>query len=154
MKKLTDLLEQLDYQCLQGTTDKEISSVVFDSRKAGPDSLFFCIKGAVSDGHTYAKEVAEKGASVLVVQEPVEVPKHVTVIQVPDSRYAMACISAKRAKKLSFRWIRMLWDTAATMMGILLGMKLGAITVLMVLTLGPVVSWFGEHVAGKLFERG
>ena len=60
MKKLTDLLEQLDYQCLQGTTDKEISSVVFDSRKAGPDSLFFCIKGAVSDGHTYAKEVAEK----------------------------------------------------------------------------------------------
>ena len=94
MKKLTDLLEQLDYQCLQGTTDKEISSVVFDSRKAGPDSLFFCIKGAVSDGHTYAKEVAEKGASVLVVQEPVEVPKHVTVIQVPDSRYAMACISA------------------------------------------------------------
>ena len=94
MKKLTDLLEQLDYQCLQGTTDKEISSVVFDSRKAGPDSLFFCIKGAVSDGHTYAKEVAKKGASVLVVQEPVEVPKHVTVIQVPDSRYAMACISA------------------------------------------------------------
>lgn len=94
MKKLIDLLEQLDYQCLQGTTDKEISSVVFDSRKAGPDSLFFCIKGAVSDGHTYAKEVAEKGASVLVVQEPVEVPKHVTVIQVPDSRYAMACISA------------------------------------------------------------
>lgn len=94
MKKLTDLLEQLDYQCLQGTTDKEISSVVFDSRKAGPDSLFLCIKGAVSDGHTYAKEVAEKGASVLVVQEPVEVPKHVTVIQVPDSRYAMACISA------------------------------------------------------------
>ena len=94
MKKLTDLLEQLDYQCLQGTTDKEISSVVFDSRKAGPDSLFFCIKGAVSDGHTYAKEVAEKGASVLVVQEPVEVPKHVTVIQVTDSRYAMACISA------------------------------------------------------------
>lgn len=94
MKKLTDLLEHLDYQCLQGTTDKEISSVVFDSRKAGPDSLFLCIKGAVSDGHSYAKEVAEKGASVLVVQEPVEVPKHVTVIQVPDSRYAMACISA------------------------------------------------------------
>lgn len=94
MKKLTDLLEHLDYQCLQGTTDKEISNVVFDSRKAGPDSLFLCIKGAVSDGHTYAKEVAEKGASVLVVQEPVEVPEHVTVIQVPDSRYAMACISA------------------------------------------------------------
>lgn len=94
MKKLKDLLEHLDYQRLQGTTDKEITSVVFDSRKAEPGSLFLCIKGAVSDGHTYAKEVAEKGASVLVVQDAVEVPEDVTVIQVENSRYAMACISA------------------------------------------------------------
>ena len=94
MKKLKDLLEHLDYQCLQGTTDKEITSVVYDSRKAEPGSLFLCIKGAVSDGHTYAKEVAEKGTSVLVVQDAVEVPEDVTVIQVENSRYAMACISA------------------------------------------------------------
>ena len=94
MKKLKDLLEHLDYQCLQGTTDKEITSVVYDSRKAEPGSLFLCIKGAVSDGHAYAKEVVEKGASVLVVQDVVEVPEDVTVIQVENSRYAMACISA------------------------------------------------------------
>lgn len=94
MKKLKDLLEHLDYQCIQGTTDKEITSVVYDSRKAEPGSLFLCIKGAVSDGHAYAKEVAEKGASVLVVQDAVEVPEDVTVIQVENSRYAMACISA------------------------------------------------------------
>ena len=94
MKKLKDLLEHLDYQCLQGTTDKEITSVVYDSRKAEPGSLFLCIKGAVSDGHAYAKEVAEKGVSVLVVQDAVEVPEDVTVIQVENSRYAMACISA------------------------------------------------------------
>lgn len=94
MKKLKDLLEHLDYQCLQGTTDKEITSVVYDSRKVEPGSLFLCIKGAVSDGHAYAKEVAEKGASVLVVQDAVEIPEDVTVIQVENSRYAMACISA------------------------------------------------------------
>ncbi|HIX29187.1 MAG TPA: UDP-N-acetylmuramoyl-L-alanyl-D-glutamate--2,6-diaminopimelate ligase [Candidatus Blautia stercoravium] len=94
MKKLTDLLEHVEYQCLQGTTDKEITSVVYDSRKAEPGSLFLCIKGAVSDGHSYAASVAEKGAAVLVVQDEVEVPEDVTVIQVKDSRYAMACIAA------------------------------------------------------------
>ena len=31
---------------------------------------------------------------MLVVQDPVEAPKHVTVIRVEDSRYAMALISA------------------------------------------------------------
>ena len=94
MKKLTDLLEKLEYKCVQGTLDREIAAVVSDSRKTGPDSLFLCIKGAVSDGHVYAKEVAEKGACVLVVQDPVEVPDSVTVIQVEDSRLAMAYISA------------------------------------------------------------
>ena len=48
----------------------------------------------MSDGHKYAEDVAAKGASVLVVQDHVAVPEHVTVIKVPDSRYAMACISA------------------------------------------------------------
>lgn len=94
MKKLTDLLEHVEYQCLQGTTDKEITSVVYDSRKAEPGSLFLCIKGAVSDGHSYAASVAEKDAAVLVVQDEVDVPKDVTVIRVKDSRYAMACIAA------------------------------------------------------------
>lgn len=94
MKQLKDLLENLEYTCLQGSLDKEIREVVFDSRKAGVGSLFICIKGAVSDGHTYAREVAEKGAAVLVVQDTVQVPGEVTVIQVENSRYAMACISA------------------------------------------------------------
>ena len=92
--KLTDLLERLDYTCIQGKLDKEIKAIVNDSRKAVPDSLFFCIQGAVTDGHEYAAEVAGKGAAAIVVQRPVAVPKEVTVIQVEDSRYAMALIAA------------------------------------------------------------
>ena len=56
--------------------------------------MFLCIHGAVSDGHDYAGQVAEQGACALVVERPVQVPEYVTVIQVKDSRYAMACISA------------------------------------------------------------
>lgn len=94
MKKLTDLLEKIQYKCVQGTLDKEITSVVSDSRKAEEGSLFICIKGAVFDGHRYAGDVVKRGADVLVVQDLVEVPENVTVIQVEDSRYAMAYISA------------------------------------------------------------
>lgn len=92
--RLRTLLADLDYQCCQGDLDVEITSVVNDSRKAGQGSLFLCIHGAVSDGHDYAAQVAEKGACALVTERPVQVPDHVTVIQVKDSRYAMACISA------------------------------------------------------------
>lgn len=92
--KLTKLLERLEYSCLQGNLDKEITGIYNDSRKVIENSLFICIKGAVSDGHSYAAQVAEKGASVIVVQDPVEVPESVTVLQVEDSRYAMALIAA------------------------------------------------------------
>lgn len=92
--KLTTLLERLEYTCLQGSVDIEVKDVVNDSRKVEDGSLFICIRGAVVDGHTFAADVAEKGAAVLVVEEPVDVPEHVTVIQVEDTRYAMALISA------------------------------------------------------------
>lgn len=92
--KLEKLLEHVSYELLQGTVDVEVKNVVNDSRKAEKGSLFFCIRGAVSDGHKYAWEVAERGAQVLVVQDPVDVPAHVTVVRVADSRYAMALISA------------------------------------------------------------
>lgn len=94
MKKLSYLLERVEYTVLQGSCDCEVTTVVNDSRNVQDGSLFFCIRGAVSDGHTFVKEVVEKGARVLVVNEAVEVPESVTVILVEDTRYAMALISA------------------------------------------------------------
>ncbi len=92
--KLSQLLEQTEYSCVQGSVDTEVKSLCNDSRKVEEGSLFFCIKGAVTDGHRYVPEVVEKGARVLVVQDPVEVPPEVTVIRVADTRRAMAWLSA------------------------------------------------------------
>ena len=92
--KLAKLLERLEYTCLQGSLETEVKDIINDSIKVEPDTLFFCIRGAVVDGHSFAAEVVEKGATVLVVEEPVDVPENVTVIQVENTRYAMALISA------------------------------------------------------------
>lgn len=91
---LAKMLERVEYECISGTTDVEITQVVNDSRKAGPGALFLCIRGAVVDGHTFADAVVKQGARVLVVEEEVDVPEGVTVIKVADSRYAMALIAA------------------------------------------------------------
>ena len=91
---LSKLLERVTYTLLQGTVDVEVTDIVNDSRKVTEGALFFCIRGAVTDGHKYASEVAAKGAGVLVVEEPVEVPSHISVIRVQDTRMAMALIAA------------------------------------------------------------
>ena len=92
--KLASLLSGLQYEILQGDTDREISAVVYDSRKVQEGCLFICIRGAVVDGHTFAAKAAEEGACALLVEEPVTVPDNVTVIRTSDTRYAMAFVSA------------------------------------------------------------
>lgn len=96
--KLSDLLEKLEYECVQGSVDTEITAVINDSRKVNPGCLFLCIEGAKFDGHKMAAEAVRKGAAALVTAKPVEEiegkESNVTIIRVKDTRYAMAFISA------------------------------------------------------------
>lgn len=92
--RLDKLLERLDYEVVQGSDGIEITTLANDSRKVQEGSAFVCISGAVSDGHKYAQDVCEKGAFAVIVEKDVEVPKHVTVIKVSDTRYALALMSA------------------------------------------------------------
>ena len=94
--KLADLLKGFDYTCIQGTIEREVTKVVYDSRKAEEGCLFTCISGANFDGHDFVSQVVEKGASVIVVSKWVNdiADRDVTVIQVEDTRLALAFISA------------------------------------------------------------
>ena len=84
--RLSELLRDLQYTCLRGETDIEITGVAYDSRRVEEGSLFICIRGAVSDGHAYAADAVRKGAAALVIQEEVEVPEGAAVIRVEDGR--------------------------------------------------------------------
>ncbi len=94
MRIIQELLRELDYRILQGSIDGEITEIVFDSRKACEGCLFVCIRGANVDGHSYASAVADVGARVIIVEEPVDLRSDVTLIQVADTREALAKISA------------------------------------------------------------
>mgnify|MGYP003276370119 CR=1 FL=1 len=92
--KLTQLLERLEYEVIQGNDKIEISTLINDSRKVGQGSAFVCISGAVVDGHDFISDVAAKGAAAVIVEKDVDAPSDMTVIKVPDTRYALALMSA------------------------------------------------------------
>lgn len=50
-------------------SEREVSSVVIDSRKAEKDSLFVAIKGARVDGHSFIPQVMKKGALCAVSEQ-------------------------------------------------------------------------------------
>lgn len=90
---LTRLLEGLSYTSSFPLEGLEIGSIVYDSRKAEPGCVFFCLRGADTDGHRYAGMAVEKGAAAIVAEEALE-GLSVPVLVVKDTRYAMACASA------------------------------------------------------------
>ena len=92
--KLSVLLERMDYNCIQGNKDVDITTLAYDSRKVEKGSVFVCISGAVSDGHSYIDDVVKKGAAAVIVEKDVSIPENVTVIRVDDTRLALAVTSA------------------------------------------------------------
>lgn len=95
--ELSALIGGFEYTLLQGSVSAQVDGLTPDSRKAGVNTAFVCIEGAVSDGHKYIPEVVGKGASVLVVQTGSAfpaVPETVTVLQTANTRRALAYMSA------------------------------------------------------------
>ena len=84
--RLKQMLDEIDYEVIQGSTEREISSVVFDSRKVTPGCMFICIEGANTDGHVFAVQAAMQGAAAVIVQKTVQYPQNIdtTFIKVDD----------------------------------------------------------------------
>ncbi len=94
MKTLRDLLTEIDYTLIQGSLDVPAADVVYDSRKDCKDKVFVCICGTTRDSHEFIPQVAEKGASAVIVERDVEIPEGLTAIRVNSARRALAELSA------------------------------------------------------------
>lgn len=93
--KIKELLRDVDYQLLQGDVEHEITTLVYDSRKAEEGCAFVCITGAVSDGHKYVPDVVKKNPALIIVERPVEAPADICVVQTDNNRKALALASAE-----------------------------------------------------------
>ena len=86
--KLRQLLAGVDVLAAHVNMDTEITSVVYDSRKVTPGSLFVAITGFATDGNKYIPMALEKGAAVIVTAQPQA--EDVPFVQVKSDRLALA----------------------------------------------------------------
>lgn len=122
--KLSKLLESSGCGMPEDASDCRITDIVYHSGQAGNGSLFACIRGVRADGHHFAEEAAARGAAAVLCEEPVQLPACCggnggesagdakgaepegkqslwhrkdpgpAVIRVPDTRKALAAVSA------------------------------------------------------------
>lgn len=83
---LTKLLNRIPVLDIHGDDNREVSALVFDSRKITVNSLYIAIKGTVSDGHTFITSAIENGATAIVCENlPDSLIDNVTYIKVKDA---------------------------------------------------------------------
>ena len=87
--ELERLVAALAPEAVLGSPDPvEVRDLAYDTRAVTPGAAFFCVPGEHADGHDFAEEAVEHGASVLVVERAVE--PEVPQLVVLSSRAAMA----------------------------------------------------------------
>lgn len=91
--RLLDLLQGLQYTTT-GDLEVPVEDVIYDSRKVKSGCVFVCLRGARADGHKYAQQAAESGACAIIADHPLQLTKEVPVVVVPDTRLALAVLSA------------------------------------------------------------
>ncbi|WP_238884776.1 UDP-N-acetylmuramoyl-L-alanyl-D-glutamate--2,6-diaminopimelate ligase [Clostridium sp. YIM B02551] len=91
---LEKLLCNIDYCITKGELNIQINDVKYDNRKVTAGDIFVCIKGTKVDGHNFATDAIERGASVIITEKELNINSDYTEVVVKDSRKALAIISA------------------------------------------------------------
>ena len=69
--QLKTLLATLPVREIIGPVDRAVESIAYDSRRVQRDGLFVALRGEKSDGHDFIGQAIEKGATVIVADDPI-----------------------------------------------------------------------------------
>ncbi len=88
--QLKQLVGSLPDASVEGSLDREITGLTFDSRRVSPGMVFVAIPGQNADGHDFIPSAIDRGAAAVICDRSRLVSGRVTRIRVPDVREAMA----------------------------------------------------------------
>lgn len=92
---ISDILSVLPvHQINKRIEDNVINGIKMDHRLIEPGDVFICIKGFTVDGHQFAAEAVEKGATLIIAEHDLE-SLNCPVAVVPDTGRALAVIASK-----------------------------------------------------------
>lgn len=87
---VTELVNRIPIIEIHGENNREVTELVFDSRKITENALYIAIRGTVVDGHSFITSAIEKGATTIVCEEfPEVLAENVTYVKVKDASKAL-----------------------------------------------------------------
>jgi UDP-N-acetylmuramoyl-L-alanyl-D-glutamate--2,6-diaminopimelate ligase len=92
---LQSLLQDIPVVERRGDWSTRVTSLVTDSRRILPGSLFFALPGLRTSGHQFLDDVISRGASAIISSEPVTGLPAVAAAQVKEPRKVLAEVARR-----------------------------------------------------------
>tara|TARA_B100001121_G_C18674785_1_gene615702 strand:+ start:431 stop:1876 length:1446 start_codon:yes stop_codon:yes gene_type:complete len=95
MKKLKDILYNVNVTEIFGSTNRDVFNISFDSRKIIKGGVFVAIKGQKFNGHDYILFAIKQGVKIIIFEEKIQnyVPG-ITYVKVQDSSKSLSVIAS------------------------------------------------------------
>jgi UDP-N-acetylmuramoyl-L-alanyl-D-glutamate--2,6-diaminopimelate ligase len=88
--QLRQLVQQLRAASVEGSLDREVAGITYDSRRVTPGMVFVAIPGQNTDGHDFINTAIERGATAVICERNGILSHRATKIKVADVREALA----------------------------------------------------------------
>ena len=114
--RLDDLLAATGARLVGPTSVTSFATAAVDSRHVVPGCCFVALRGERTDGHRFVADAVRAGASVLLVERPVDLPPgaDVAVAQVADPLVALQDLAAWWRARSSVRVVGITGSTGKT----------------------------------------
>ncbi len=90
---LTEVLKATGGSLTKSGSGKMFRGISTDTRTVQSGNLFIALVGERFDGHDFAAQAAAKGAIGVIASKPVQVPDHITVIEVDNTLAALQALA-------------------------------------------------------------
>ena len=92
--QLKELLKKLPVLRVEGSLDREVSGIVYDSRRVTPGMVFVAIPGVNVDGHDFINTAIARGAAAIICERNGFSSPRATKVKVSDARETLARAAA------------------------------------------------------------
>jgi UDP-N-acetylmuramoyl-L-alanyl-D-glutamate--2,6-diaminopimelate ligase len=95
LKRLEQILENVEVLDSKGSLESSIQKVEFDSRNVSEGDLFVAQRGVTVDGHQFIEKAIDLGAVAIICEEfPENIAEQVSYIKVDDASSALGLIAS------------------------------------------------------------
>ena len=92
--QLKQLIQQISTLSVEGSLDRDVAGITYDSRRVTPGMIFVAIPGQNHDGHHFINVAIDRGAAAIICERNGFSSHRSTKIKVADTREVLAQLSS------------------------------------------------------------